>query len=119
MRWYVSRNGETVGPVEEAELADWARTGQLGGGAFIRDEAGGTWTPIEHSPFASLCVASTVAVATPLKTPRERYLFFGGIGFVFLGASFLLIVDGPKRSSDPAATAPKAPAAVARPAPPP
>lgn len=50
MRWYVSRNGETVGPVEEAQVVEWARVGLFG--AMLRDEAGGPWTPFEASPFA-------------------------------------------------------------------
>lgn len=51
MRWYVSRNGETVGPVEEAQVAEWVRGGMHD--AVVRDDAGGHWTPIAHSPFGA------------------------------------------------------------------
>lgn len=52
MRWYVSRNGETVGPVEESQLAAWVSGGMSD--ASVRDDAGGPWTPVSSSPFASL-----------------------------------------------------------------
>jgi len=52
MRWYVSRNGETVGPVEEHEVAEWVRGGMRD--ASVRDEHGGAWMPVAASPFASI-----------------------------------------------------------------
>jgi len=54
MRWYVSRNGETTGPVEGSAIAQWGSEGLIVPGMFVRDEAGGNWTPVEQSPFASL-----------------------------------------------------------------
>lgn len=50
MRWYVSRNGETVGPVEESQVAQWVREGMVE--AHVQPESGGAWTPIGASPFA-------------------------------------------------------------------
>ncbi len=52
MRWFVSRNGQTTGPVEESEVAAWVRGGMAD--ASVRDEAGGNWMPIQASPFAGL-----------------------------------------------------------------
>lgn len=54
MRWYICRNGETVGPSEGAVLIELAREGKLHTGCFVRDEQGGSWMPIENSPFMGL-----------------------------------------------------------------
>jgi len=53
MRWYVTTNGETVGPVEGEVVAAWAREGRLLPGTHVRDESASTWIPVELSPFAS------------------------------------------------------------------
>jgi hypothetical protein len=55
-RWYVSCNGEVVGPVESAELVEWVRTrtGLSGSALYVRDEAASAWAPLEQSPFASM-----------------------------------------------------------------
>lgn len=50
MRWYVSRQGETVGPVEPAQVTEWVRGGMTD--AMVRDDAGGPWTAVLQSPFA-------------------------------------------------------------------
>jgi len=47
MRWYVSRNGETSGPTEEAQVVGLARSGGLNG-AMLRDEASPHWIPVEQ-----------------------------------------------------------------------
>ncbi len=52
MRWYVSRNGETIGPVDDAQVATWIRGGMVDG--MIRDEQGGQWMPLASSPFRTL-----------------------------------------------------------------
>ena len=52
MRWYVSRGGETVGPVEESQVAEWVRGGMWD--AQLRGEHGGDWQPVHKSPFAGL-----------------------------------------------------------------
>ncbi len=54
MRWYVSRNGETHGPVEEALVAQWVRAGMRD--ARVRDETSAEWVALEKSPFAELLV---------------------------------------------------------------
>ena len=53
MRWYVSRAGETQGPLDEADVRARAKRDLLRG-AQVRDEAGGAWVAAEKSPFASL-----------------------------------------------------------------
>jgi hypothetical protein len=55
MRWYVSRNGETVGPVDDAQVAQWVSAGMVD--AQLRDEAGGPWTWVPQSPFAAFVPA--------------------------------------------------------------
>lgn len=52
MRWYVSRQGKTEGPVEETQLAEWIRAGLAD--AQIQSETGGPWMPVAQSPFAGL-----------------------------------------------------------------
>jgi hypothetical protein len=49
MRWYVSRNGETVGPVDDAQVTQWVRQGMHD--AMVRDEHGGQWVRLSESPF--------------------------------------------------------------------
>lgn len=53
MRWYVSRAGETVGPLDEEDVRTLARKDGLRS-AQLRDEAGGAWVAAERSPFGSL-----------------------------------------------------------------
>ena len=98
MRWYVSRNGETVGPVEEADVANWVRAGMHD--AMLRDEAGGPWTPVSQSPFGALL---------PRVRPTPSWMW-AGIGIAVIGAGFLLVVDPPKFGStlQPAAAQPAA-----------
>jgi hypothetical protein len=71
MRWYVSRNGQTVGPVDEAEIRNWPPGSLIG--AHLRDEAGGAWTPAEHSPFAAYVLPPPV-VAQPVSDTTGRAL---------------------------------------------
>lgn len=52
MRWYVNRNGQTSGPVDESQVVEWIRLGMHD--ATVRDEAGGNWMPLTQSPFAAL-----------------------------------------------------------------
>src|SRR5690606_33849021 len=69
MRWYVSRNGETTGPVDGGKLAEWGRDGLIVPGMYVRDdEAGSNWMPVEQSPFAGL--VSGVAGKGPLTAER-------------------------------------------------
>jgi hypothetical protein len=63
MRWYVSRNGETTGPVEEDQVAAWVRAGMVD--AQLRGEAGGPWMSVQQSPFAAFMPAQRPASAAP------------------------------------------------------
>ena len=52
MRWYVNRNGESVGPVEDAQIVEWIRGGMVE--AQLRNEAGAAWFPLHETPFGKL-----------------------------------------------------------------
>jgi hypothetical protein len=67
MRWYVNRNGETAGPVEETQIMHWAETGQITRGMSFQAETGGPWLPVEQSPFARY-----VTVSKPVGTVQAR-----------------------------------------------
>jgi len=60
MGWYVSRNGETSGPVDDAQIVKWIRAGMRD--ASVRDEAGGGWLPLAKSPFARVVKDQGVTV---------------------------------------------------------
>lgn len=86
MRWYVSRAGETVGPVEEAEMRRLAASSGLDG-ALLRDEQGSAWMPAEKSPFKPLmkergalgpAVAGLVVAALGLLL-HPIFAAFGGV----------------------------------------
>jgi hypothetical protein len=79
MRWYVSRNGETQGPIDEATVAQWVRAGMRD--ASVRDDAGGNWTPIAQSPFAALAAR-----------PQKSQSTLGILGAV--GGGLLIAVFG-------------------------
>jgi hypothetical protein len=61
MQWYVSKGGVTKGPIEEGTIMEWGKGGLLTPDVFVRDGAGGNWTPIGQSPFAGLVPGSAVA----------------------------------------------------------
>ncbi len=89
MRWFVSRNGQTSGPVDEAEVAAWVRGGMAD--ASVRDEMGGNWMPVAQSPFASL--------VPRLQPPSARQASNAVPAFVALGSILTLggcvgMVDG-------------------------
>lgn len=79
MRWYVSRQGETVGPVDEQTLVGWIRGGMRD--ASIRDETGGEWMALEMSPFAKLLAGSPAgpkaALVVGLACGLAGLLIFG------------------------------------------
>ncbi len=50
MAWYVSRNGETMGPVDGELVRAWAKNGYHD--MYVRDDSGGNWMPIAQSPFS-------------------------------------------------------------------
>jgi len=72
MRWYVSKNGESSGPHEEATVAEWARANQLKG-AMLRDEAASAWVPLAQTPFSALQPQGAVpktGAAAPAHPPN-------------------------------------------------
>lgn len=95
MRWYVSRNGETFGPIEDAQVVELARAGLNGG--MLRDEASPHWIPVEQSPFAGFLPSSvsgrgalTPARANEISRTISRLnnlsLLLGGPGLLLQGA---------------------------------
>lgn len=50
MRWYISRDGKTDGPLDEDDIVIMIKAGMKE--AMVRDEAGGQWTPLHASPFS-------------------------------------------------------------------
>lgn len=66
MRWYVTKSGETTGPVDESQITEWVRAGLRG--CMVRDDAGGAWMPLDESPFAP----TTSKPAAPKSISGER-----------------------------------------------
>lgn len=54
MRWYVSRNGTTIGPIDEPSIAQMIQSEPNMRAATVKDEHGSAWMPIAQSPFAPL-----------------------------------------------------------------
>lgn len=63
MDWYVSSNGETSGPHNEAMVREWVESGRIGPDAFLRDEAAAAWVPLAQTPFGAR--PASPARATP------------------------------------------------------
>jgi hypothetical protein len=59
VEWFVSEEGETVGPWTEADVVKAIDRGLFTIAAVVRDNAGGQWTPIGSSPFAYRFAAAT------------------------------------------------------------
>jgi len=96
MRWYLSRGGETVGPVDEAQIAEWVRMGVRDG--MVRDEAGGPWTPLAQSPFVAALPTQpkkenrlVSAVAVCAAAALAGLVFFGAQGALVGGIVGLLL----------------------------
>jgi hypothetical protein len=106
MRWYVSIESNTVGPVEEAEVRRMGERGQLKPGTFVRDEASPGWVPLEQSPFAVLLFRAPEP-SRPVAVRPE----FVGAGLTLLGGLFIAWMWMP---SDDASAPAKATASVAR-----
>lgn len=53
MRWYVSRNGETVGPVDENLVVYWIKN-YYATNLMVKDEFGSNWMVLKNSPFRGL-----------------------------------------------------------------
>jgi hypothetical protein len=62
MRWYVSRNGETTGPVEEGQVVAWIQGGMRDG--VVLPEEGQAWLPLSESPFVAI-------IAKPAPDARQ------------------------------------------------
>lgn len=88
MRWYVSTDGQTTGPHEEAEMKRLIDKGQATQASHVRDDAGGPWSPIVQSPFASLFgiapgvsggseALGTLLVATPFLATLLLWFWVG------------------------------------------
>lgn len=60
MRWYVSRRGEIVGPVEAAQVEQWIRSGMTD--AHLRAEDSAEWVPVAKSPFAKVAPGRRVGL---------------------------------------------------------
>jgi hypothetical protein len=53
MRWYITINGETHGPVDESVIKSWMRQKQVPPGSMVAPEgANSSWLPVEKSSFA-------------------------------------------------------------------
>jgi hypothetical protein len=95
MRWYVNRSGETVGPVDETQVAEWVRGGMTN--ATVKSEAGGPWFPISGSPFAGF--APTPPVAKWHESPSLRQAAAAVIALTGLGIAAKIVFD---RKPEPA-----------------
>lgn len=85
MQWYVSRNGESSGPIEEADIAAWIRSGQIGSETYVRDEHSQHWIPIGQSPFAPLFSQVASAPASQPKPSSNRgVVLWGSVTTVLL-----------------------------------
>lgn len=51
--WFVSCRGETIGPVSDATIREWAALGAINPGTYLQSSAGGPWVPFEQTGFAS------------------------------------------------------------------
>lgn len=97
MRWYVSRGGETSGPVDDAQVGAWVRQGMTD--AMVRDEHGGAWMRLEHSPFRNLLpmhqrsVGGRVAVAVGMGAVGLvcGFLVFGVLGALVAGGGAFVV----------------------------
>jgi len=88
MRWYVSRNGESSGPVEEAQVAEWVRGGMVD--AMLRDEAGGNWMRVGQSPFAQLLPATAGSTLIPWRNKKALIAYYCGVFSLIPGLALLL-----------------------------
>jgi hypothetical protein len=76
VRWYVSRNGETLGPVDAAQVVIWIREGMSEG--QVRPETGGPWIALSDSPF-SFHVPVVKPVARASGAPSTRATRWKGL----------------------------------------
>ena len=95
MRWYLSQGGNTTGPLDAATLKGWLASNN-GSGAYVRDESGGAWQPIQQSPFAAFVPTQKARPAVSFAGPLVAGIFLGLAGFLLLGplAAFAAGVGG-------------------------
>jgi len=96
MRWYVQRHGQTVGPVDDSQVAQWVRQGMTD--AWICPEGGQQWVPIAQTPFMR------PAAKTPSKI-NKLGVGCAALAILILGASLLAVVStGGDRQNQPEAS---------------
>lgn len=87
MQWFITLNGATIGPHEGevlfAKVRELIGSGQSLAGAHVREEPGGSWMPIENSPFAS-ALAAPEAAAPQEPTPAASQNVTLGQGIVVI-----------------------------------
>jgi hypothetical protein len=81
MRWYVSKNAETSGPVDEKQVVEWVQAGLRD--CMVRDEAGGPWTPLALSPFAP-----RTAPSSPMNW-RRVVVVLGALAVALLAGNYV------------------------------
>jgi len=72
MRWYVSAQGQSHGPMEEQQVVELVRSARA---EYVRGEGGGDWLPIPQSPFAAYIppgFAPQMAPQFPGGTPMAQ-----------------------------------------------
>jgi len=106
MRWYVSFDGKTEGPLEENAVAMLAAA--VGQRLQVADEQSRQWMPVEQSPFAAnVPQAAVVADATPIASVKAKeiskaiWLIPAGVLGLFVGIVVLAIALRPEPPPPP------------------
>lgn len=86
MRWYINRNGETIGPVDESVIIQWGHNNQLLADMFVCAENGGNWVSIENSPFSNFVLRPN----TQLKKSQIQIASSIVFGMVVIVVAWLL-----------------------------
>lgn len=97
MRWYVSFDGKTEGPLEEQAVALLASA--VGRRLIVADEQTHRWVPVSESPFACHLRDAPIAAATQ---PKKSQVGVAGplVGCMFVVAG-VVVVAANVLSSDP------------------
>jgi hypothetical protein len=94
MRWFITINGETHGPVDESVIRSWIRQKQVPPGSMVAPEGpNSTWVPVERSSFA--------------HKPAPMWLAFP------IGAGLLVAMCAVCKKDEPIATTPPGDSAAA------
>jgi hypothetical protein len=104
MRWYVSQNGTTAGPLSEQRIAMLASWGKISRDAYICDEQLSSWVAITRTAFAPLVAnaplkasargLATTPLAASATTPASgaaRPVFAGPQRHACVAAAVLLV----------------------------